>query len=154
MFQKNISGIETLIHVHDSDSGYAIARCDCRLNRSGAAPSGKQRCVKIQTGDSRRVQNRSGKNLSVGHHDDYVRRPGANFRNRFVTLNAPRLQDRDSGVLDQQLDWRWFEALIPAGRFVWLSDHTDEFVFARLLEHPQRRHANVARADKNDAHPR
>jgi len=42
--------------------------------------------------------------------------------------------------------------LRTSDRFVWLRDDCDEVMLARLQQNSQRRHADFARADENDAH--
>ena len=96
--QQDVAGIEPLIHVHDADSRFAIARQDRRLDRRRAAVPWQKRRVQIQAGDSRNLQDRTRQDLSVGHHHDHIRRERAYFRDGLFAFDSGRLQDRQLAV--------------------------------------------------------
>ena len=62
------AGVQSLFHAHHHHAGLAVAGHDRALNGRGSPPSRQQRCVQIETAQSRRLKNGFGENEPVGHH--------------------------------------------------------------------------------------
>ena len=110
--------------------------------------------MQIQASDPRNIQNCLRQNLSISHGHDHLRIKRANLFDRFTRANACRLKNRDCASSDRRFD-RWSTQLLIAARwFVGLRDHAGKLMPSRLQKRVQCRHADLARADKNKAHPR
>jgi len=103
--------------------------------------------------------------LPVGHYDNQIRIQNAYCLNRLSRLDPERLENRhfeftfscrgrDAQLLPCCFDWRRGKFLIATDGFVRLGDDPDKLMFALLAQHSQCRHADLARADKNDPHSR
>ena len=150
--QQNIAGVETFVHVHDSDPSLSVAGGDGGLNRRRAAMPGQQRCVQIQTSRGRNFQNIFRQDLSVGHDHNHIRCERPNLLNRFSIFDPRRLQDRHLSSGKRLFDRGRFDTLIAPGRFVRLRDDPGELMLSQSQKSSQRRHADFARANKDDAH--
>jgi len=57
-------------------------------------------------------------------------------------------------LLSRCFDRRWRDFLVATDGFVRLGDDTDQLMLAPFAQQSQCRHADLARADKNDPHSR
>src|SRR5439155_19896123 len=63
--KQDVTGIEPFIHIHDRDSGFAIARRDRGLDWRRTTPTRQERGVQIQASNPWSFEQAARKNLSV-----------------------------------------------------------------------------------------
>jgi hypothetical protein len=117
--------------------------------------------VQIQTGHTRNLEHNAGQDFAVGHYDNHLRLESANLFDGLRIFDSRRLKNRRALAATSRL-WsrranqclfyrRRLDLLIATDRLVGLRDNADDFVF-RVQQRVQRRQADFACTDKDDAH--
>jgi hypothetical protein len=99
--QQHRPGVESLVELHDADTGHGVAGQQRALNRRRAAPARQQRTMDVEAAEPRQRQRRGGQDQSIRHDHHQVRRP---FEQRAAPLGraqAGGLRERQSALRGQ-----------------------------------------------------
>ena len=151
-FQKNISRIETLIHIHDRNARVGITRKNRRLDRGSSPVARKERGVEIQAGQLWDRQHLWGQKLTVGHDHHHIGIPCTEGGHGFLAPKADGLLNGNPSLERKQLDRRCSRLHIAPSGLVRLGDHRADLVFFQVEQRPQSRRSDVPRATKNNTH--
>ena len=149
---QHVTGIQSLVHLHNRYSGLFFAVDDRPLNRRRSTVFRKQRRVYIQTSVFRQFQDLLWNNLSVCcHHDDIRCKLLQRLQKLRIVPQLPRLEYRQSPLQSSCLDGGRLQLLFPSHRLVRLGDNTRYFI-ARIRDRIQCTDRKIRRAHKYNSH--
>ena len=70
--EQDVTGVESLVHVHHGDARFVITRRNCRLDGRGAAMPRQKGGVQVQAREPRNLKHGARQDLPVRHHDDDI----------------------------------------------------------------------------------
>ena len=96
--------------------------------------------MQIHTGDRRSFDDCSGKNLTVGHHDDDVGvQIAKSFESVLVITKSKGLKNGNASLFSENFDFRRRYDLLSADLFVWLRVDAHQFSIWRVLQEEAKR---------------
>lgn len=153
LLQDHVTGIEFRYHVHEGDSGFAIAFSNRGLDWRCPAVPRQQGSMKIDAGNARSLEDRFREDLTVGHHHDQVRPQVFQVGERFLVFSERfRLKYRDSCFLREDLDRRRGEDLLSPDFLVGLGIHRDETFPLHSKKPTERGECDFPGCHEDDSH--
>ena len=110
------SGVQTRLHLHDTDAGVRIPRHNRAVDRCGTTPARQKRCVNVQTALFWRIQHGLGQKQPIGHDHSAIGIQRGAFRLILWRAEFFRVAHQKPEFVGTCMHGSWAEFLAAPGR--------------------------------------